>query len=230
MTGDANSILDKPSPNFGERKGDAPVDTLVLHYTDTQSAVDAVDILTDPEKQVSAHYLLDEDGTVYRLVAEEKRAWHAGLSYWRGDRDVNSRSIGIEIQNPGERFGYRAFPEVQMSALITLVQGILGRWPIVPRNVIGHSDVACDRKRDPGHLFDWQGLAAAGIGLWPEAVAADPADLHAMLSGIGYDPECDRAVEAFQRHYRPSRIDNMADAETAGLAAGLLRLIAHPTT
>lgn len=223
-------IIDRPSPNFGDRKGGGPVDMLVLHYTDTESAGDAIDILTDPEKQVSAHYLVDEDGMVFRLVAEEKRAWHAGLSYWRGERDVNSRSIGIEIQNPGERFGYRAFPEVQMQAVTALAEGILSRWPIEQRNVVGHSDIACDRKRDPGHLFDWRGLARAGIGLWPEPAATDPGSLPALLSEIGYDLASERAVEAFQRHYRPARIDNCPDAETAGLAAGLLRLIAQPIT
>jgi N-acetylmuramoyl-L-alanine amidase len=223
-------VEDRPSPNFGERKGGRPVDMLILHYTDTASAEDALSILTDPAKEVSAHYLIDEDGTVYRLVGEEARAWHAGLSYWRGDRDVNSRSIGIELQNPGERFGYRPFPETQMNALVTLVQGILSRWRIPARNIVGHSDIACDRKHDPGHLFDWHGLARAGIGLWPEAATASPEDLPGMLAEIGYDPDCERAVEAFQRHYRPARIDNLPDAETAGLASGLLRLIAQPTT
>lgn len=222
--------IDRPSSNFGDRKGDRPVDTLVLHYTDTQSAADALAILTDPAKQVSAHYLLDEDGTVYHLVDEEYRAWHAGLSYWRGDRDVNSRSIGIEIQNPGERFGYRVFPDVQMQALVLLVRGIMARWPIEQRNVIGHSDVACDRKHDPGHLFDWRWLASQGIGLWPEPVAAEPEVLSDLLADLGYDPGCECAVEAFQRHYRPARVDNRADAETAGLAAGLLRRIAHAST
>lgn len=230
MAGGQSKIVDKPSPNFGDRKGDGAVDMLVLHYTDTQTAADALTILTDPAKEVSAHYLLDEDGTVYRLVAEDKRAWHAGLSYWRGDRDVNSRSIGIEIQNPGERYGYREFPDAQMRALETLARDILSRWPIEGRNVVGHSDVACDRKRDPGHLFDWQRLAREGIGLWPEPVAASPQDLPELLAEIGYDPACDRAVEAFQRHYRPSRVDNCADVETAGLAAGLLRRIVQPST
>lgn len=223
-------VEDRPSPNFGERKGGGPVDILVLHYTDTATAEDALAILTDLAKEVSAHYLIDEDGTVYRLVPEKARAWHAGLSYWRGDRDVNSRSIGIELQNPGERFGYRAFPETQMNALVALTQGILSRWPIPARNIVGHSDIACDRKHDPGHLFDWPGLARAGIGLWPEQVAASPDDLPAMLTELGYDPDCERAVEAFQRHYRPARIDNLPDAETAGLASGLLRLVAQPTT
>jgi len=235
MPGGANRILDRPSPNFGERRGEAAVDMLVLHYTDTQSAEDALDILTDPASQVSAHYLIDEDGTVYRLVAEDQRAWHAGLSFWRGERDVNSRSIGIELQNPGERFGYRAFPEAQMNALTALVTGIVSRWPIESRNILGHSDVACDRKHDPGHLFDWQGLARAGIGLWPEPAAlesdaAQPENLPETLVKIGYDPNCERAIEAFQRRYRPARIDNLPDAETAALAGGLLRLIAEPIT
>ena len=239
MPGGAIRILNRLSPNFGERRGEAAVDMLVVHYTDTQSAEDALDILTDPASQVSAHYLIDEDGTVYRLVAEDQRAWHAGLSFWRGERDVNSRSIGIELQNPGERFGYRAFPEAQMTALAALVTGILSRWPIESRNILGHSDVACDRKHDPGHLFDWQGLARAGIGLWPEPATLEADDakpesladsLAAMLAKIGYDPDCARAVEAFQRRYRPARIDNLPDAETAALAAGLLRLIAQPIT
>ncbi|WP_425405632.1 N-acetylmuramoyl-L-alanine amidase [Hwanghaeella sp.] len=223
-------ILERPSPNFGERKGGGTIDMLVLHYTDTESAEDALEILCDPSKEVSAHYLIDEDGTVYRLVAEEKRAWHAGLSYWRGQRDVNSHSIGIELQNPGERFGYRPFAEPQMAALISLCRGILQRWQIPSRNVVGHSDIACDRKHDPGHLFNWQGLARAGIGFWPDKFDARPEDLPGLLTEIGYDPDCACAVEAFQRHYRPSLIDNRPDAETAGLAAGLLRHLAHPTT
>lgn len=208
------------------------MDTIVIHYTDTRTEADALEILCDRERQVSAHYLIGEQGTVYRLVPESERAWHAGLSFWRGERDVNSRSIGIELQNPGERFGYRSFPDAQMVALATLCAGLKQRWPIEDRNVIGHSDVAPDRKADPGVLFDWRAFSMRGHGLWPDsgAEAAEPGGLRDALLEIGYDPDCSKAVAAFQQHYRPSQVDNRPDRETAGLAAALLRRIRAGST
>ena len=201
------------------------VDKLVLHYTDTKSARDALDILCDPEREVSAHYLLDEDGTVYQLVPEARRAWHAGVSFWRGDRDVNSSSIGIEIQNPGERFGLKPFPEVQLSALIPLCRDIIERHRLEPVNVVGHSDIAPGRKRDPGPLFPWARLAAARIGLWPQGIEGDaPAKgLREDLIALGYDPESRDIVAAFQRRYRTACIDNISDGRCAVMAKALLR-------
>ena len=170
---------------------------------------------------------IDEDGTVHALVPEARRAWHAGVSFWAGARDINSRSIGIELVNPGHEFGYRAFPETQIVALITLGREILTRHSIAPWRVLGHSDVAPLRKEDPGELFPWARLAEAGIGLWP-AQAADPG-AHAvagLLAHYGYDPDAppDKLVTAFQRDFRPSRVDGMADAETRQVLWGLIAL------
>jgi N-acetylmuramoyl-L-alanine amidase len=209
------------SPNFNDRPEGVPVDMLVIHYTGMQSAEAALKRMCDPAAEVSAHYMIDEAGRVFALVDEEKRAWHAGLSFWRGESGVNSRSIGIELANPGHEFGYRPFPEAQMAALIELAKGILSRWPIPPRNVVGHSDVAPRRKEDPGELFDWRRLAEQGIGLWPkpEAGGGDPT---ALLTACGYETEDPQAsLTAFQRHYRPSRCDGVADAETLSLLKGL---------
>ena len=159
-------IVDQPSPNFDARDGQA-VDILLMHYTGMRSAQEAIDRLRDPSAKVSAHYVIDEDGTVHRLVAEEKRAWHAGVSYWAGSREINRRSIGFEIVNPGHEYGYRAFPKPQMEAVRDLAREVLARHPIPPQRVIGHSDVAPLRKEDPGELFDWRWLAGEGVGLWP---------------------------------------------------------------
>jgi N-acetylmuramoyl-L-alanine amidase len=224
----------RPSPNFDLRGAEVVVDMLVLHYTGMPSVGQALDRLCDADAKVSAHYLIDEDGAVTMLVEEDKRAWHAGVAYWRGHTDVNARSIGIELVNPGHEFGYRPFPEAQMTALIELARDILDRHPIPPRNVVGHSDVAPARKLDPGELFDWKRLAEAGIGLFPDV--PDPAEegrdtdrdgVLSLLGAIGYavDGGPD-AVTAFQRRYLPSRIDGMADAETAGLARAVLALCA----
>jgi N-acetylmuramoyl-L-alanine amidase len=200
---------------------------LVLHYTGMRSCAEALDRLCDPGAKVSAHYLVDETGAIYALVAEERRAWHAGVACWRGHRDVNARSLGIELANPGHEFGYRAFPEAQMTALIDLGRALVARHPIEPRNVVGHSDVAPARKSDPGELFDWPRLAAAGLGLWPkkiDPVPAGEADILAMLAAYGYDTADPRAaLIAFQRHFRAGRIDGAADADTAARLRALLR-------
>lgn len=154
-----------PSPNFDERE--RPIDMIVLHYTGMKTAQEAIDRLRDPEAKVSAHYVLDEDGTLYNLVDESKRAWHAGVSKWRGVDNVNHNSIGIEIVNPGHEWGYRPFTKAQYDVLIPLCQQLKARYNIPDENIIGHSDVAPGRKQDPGELFDWKLLADNGLGLWP---------------------------------------------------------------
>lgn len=218
----------RSSPNFDDRRG-APIDMLVLHYTGMPTAGAALARLVDPMAKVSAHYLIDERGRITALVEERLRAWHAGQSFWRGTTDVNARSIGVELVNPGHEFGYRPFPEAQMAALIELAGEILARHPIPARNVVGHSDVAPRRKMDPGELFDWRRLSAAGIGIWPEEeekeaaggdpdAGARPAVSVGLLAEIGYetvDPSA--TVRAFQRHFRPASIDGHLDAVTARL-------------
>ncbi len=220
------SFRDRPSPNFDRRPDGAPIDMLVLHYTSMRTAAAALDRLTDPEARVSAHYVIEEDGTVWRLVDEKARAWHAGISAWRGETDINGRSVGIELVNPGHEFGYRPFPGAQIEALIGLAKSVLARHPIPPRNVVGHADVAPARKMDPGELFDWPRLAAAGIGLWPPDGQDTGAGGHAAeLGGIGYDTaDLPAAVTAFQRRFRPSSVDGEIDAETSRLIGAVHRL------
>ena len=217
--------IDRPSPNFEARPPDVPIDLLVLHYTGMESAKAALDRLCDNTSKVSAHYLIDEDGELYRLVDESSRAWHAGESSWRGNRDPNSRSIGIELVNPGHELGYRPFPDPQVDSLIALAQNLVARHPIPPRNVVGHSDIAPSRKQDPGELFDWRRLALAGIGLWPVSATGAVTDVPTMLAHYGYDTSGPSAIAAFQRHFRPDNLSGTADKTTADLAAGLLRLI-----
>jgi len=218
-------IVERPSPNANDRPPGVPVDMLVLHYTGMVSSISALTRLCDPDAKVSAHYLVDEDGTVYRLVPEEKRAWHAGLACWRGERDVNGRSVGIELVNPGHAFGYSDFPASQMAALTRLARDILARHPIPPRNVVGHSDIAPDRKLDPGERFDWRGLAARGIGLWPATPQAVTGGVLDLLAEYGYDTAARQAVAAFQRHFRPTRIDGVADDETLAMLGGAVTAI-----
>ena len=213
-------LIQRPSPNHDERN--APVDMLVLHYTGMKSANEALDRLCDPAAKVSAHYTIDEDGTVYVHVPEARRAWHAGVGHWAGASDINARSIGIELVNRGHEFGYREFPDTQIAALTTLCHSILMRHPIPSWRVLGHSDVAPARKDDPGELFPWQQLAKAGIGLWPQAVSGqEGAD---ALVRYGYDPDAprDKVITAFQRHFRPKKLDGRWDGECAGLLASLL--------
>jgi N-acetylmuramoyl-L-alanine amidase len=206
------------SPNFGPRPAGVPVDMLVLHYTGMPTAEAALARLCDPAAKVGAHYVIDEDGAVHALIDEAMRAWHAGESFWRGETDINGRSIGIELVNPGHEFGCRPFPEAQMTALIDLARSILGRHPIPPANVVGHSDVAPRRKTDPGELFDWPRLAAAGIGRWPDGAApADDRDGPGLLTAVGYETvDIEKTVMAFQRHFRPSLVDGTMDADTLG--------------
>lgn len=205
----------RPSPNHDERPAGQHVDILMLHYTGMPSAEESLARLCDPAAKVSAHYLIGEDGTVWRLVDEAHRAWHAGLGFWAGATDINARSIGIELQNPGHEFGYRKFPQAQMQALIELAQGILRRHPIPPARVLGHSDTAPTRKEDPGELFDWQRLAQAGIGLWPDDGPAIDGDWQELMARYGYDlRDAEAALRAFRRHFEPEALGKPASAET----------------
>jgi N-acetylmuramoyl-L-alanine amidase len=215
-------VIEAPSPNHDERPPGTPIDTLILHYTGMRSGTAAIARLRDPAARVSAHYVVEEDGAVFRLVPEARRAWHAGLSHWRGNTLLNGRSIGIEIVNPGHEWGYRPFPALQMAAVCDLCLAILSRHPIPARNVVAHSDVAPDRKEDPGELFDWEGLASQGVGLCPREAPPVPGDPLTLLGAIGYRTDLDLPVllRAFQRHWRPARVDGVADSETlARLAA-----------
>lgn len=226
-------IRDRPSPNFDQRPDGQAVDILLLHYTGMRSAAEALDRLCDPAAKVSAHYCIDEDGTVYRLVDETQRAWHAGLAEWAGASDINARSIGIEIVNPGHEFGYRAFPEPQIQAVTALCSEVLARHPIPAARVLGHSDVAPLRKDDPGELFPWDRLAKAGIGLWPDSTAPaspDPDQARRDLGAFGYgylDQDFEAVVRAFQRHFRPQGVSGHLDAETMGRLTALAALKAR---
>ncbi len=218
---------DQGSPNYNSRDGVA-VDMLVLHYTGMLGRDDALERLCDPACEVSAHYLIDEGGSLFPLVDEEQRAWHAGVAMWRGAANINSRSIGIELVNPGHEFGYRPFTEEQYRTLIPLCREIVARHDIPARNVVGHSDVAPVRKADPGELFDWQRLAAEGIGLWPQtsATPCDANDVPRLLSDIGYDISDETAaVIAFQRHFSTHRLDGVIDAQTRRAIAAVHTLI-----
>ena len=222
-------IVELASPNHAARDG--PGDHLDLHYPGMRRAAVAIARLRDPDpptgRPVSSHYVVDEDGTVLRLVAEDRRAWHAGVSRWRGATALNGRSVGIEVVNPGHEFGYRDFPPAQMEAVLTLCLSVLGRHAIPARNVVGHSDVAPDRKQDPGERFGWRWLAEHGVGLWPDDAPAEPAeDAGAMLSWIGYDvASLPLAVAAFQRHWRPEDVNGSADAATRVRIAGVASMM-----
>lgn len=232
-------MIHQPSPNHEPRSEGREVDILVLHYTGMRDAAAALERMCDPAAKVSAHYMIDEDGRVFRMVPEDCRAWHAGVAFWRGARDINDRSIGIELVNPGHEFGYRAFPRAQMLALRDLARDILARHPIPPRNVVAHSDVAPLRKQDPGELFDWRWLARAGIGLWPtpddEPAAYDRSlqEVQMLLGRYGWetvatgiaDAATTAAIAAFQRHFRPARVDGRLDGETVRTLEALLSLV-----
>lgn len=215
-----------PSPNHDERR--LPVSMVVLHYTGMPSAGEALERMCDPAARVSAHYLIDEDGAVTAMVSEERRAWHAGRSYWRGITDVNSASIGIELVNPGHEWGYREFPPAQMEALLPLLADIVDRHDIPRANVVGHSDVAPARKLDPGELFDWPRLARLRLALavpkpkiW--LVYDNSGAFYLALERFGYDiSDGPAAVRAFQRRFRPARIDGEIDGQIGGLLFELL--------
>ncbi|MGO4571170.1 N-acetylmuramoyl-L-alanine amidase [Microvirga sp. 2TAF3] len=224
-----------PSPNHGERKGGQRPNMLILHYTGMPDAGEALQWLCNPISQVSAHYFVFEDGRVIQMVPETRRAWHAGVSSWDGETDINSSSIGIEIANPGHPGGLPPFPDAQIDSVTALAGDIVARWKIPATRVLGHSDVAPGRKLDPGEAFPWQRLHETGIGHWvPPAPIRDgrffsrgdegmPIEaLQAMLAMYGYsqkitgvfDKDTEKVVTAFQRHFRPERVDGVADAST----------------
>mgnify|MGYP005814703785 CR=1 FL=1 len=234
------------SPNFGPRVGVSRPDMIILHYTGMKTGELAEAWLCTPESQVSSHYLVHENGRIVQMVRESDRAWHAGKSFWAGATDINSHSIGIEIVNPGHEFGYRAFPSVQIAAVIELCRGILVRHPIPPQRVLAHSDVAPGRKVDPGERFPWRQLAEAGVGhfvaparvggktvLGPGSAGEPVERLQSMLSLYGYGvditgvygPEMSVLVSAFQRHFRPRRIDGLADRSTLDTLSRLLQAL-----
>jgi N-acetylmuramoyl-L-alanine amidase len=219
-------FIDTPSSNFDARA--LPVSMVVLHYTGMIDGASAIARLADPEAKVSAHYVVAEDGQVVRMVDEDKRAWHAGRSWWRGTSDINSASIGIEIVNPGHEFGYRPFPEAQIEAVIELLAGIMERHGITRGNVVGHSDVAPARKEDPGELFPWYRLARLRLALpRPTKNLMDPhwsdAGFLLALERFGYDvADGVAAVRAFQRRFRPEMIDGIIDGECRAILLGLL--------
>jgi len=235
------AYIDAPSPNFDPRP--SPPDMIILHYTGMQTGEGALARLRDPAAKVSAHYLVEEDGRVFALVAEERRAWHAGVSFWKGATDINARSVGIEIVNPGHEWGYRAFPEPQVASVIALLGDIRSRWAIPDGFILGHSDVAPERKEDPGELFPWHELHAAGHGLWADPVTAPGEPLSEGDEGVGvfalqaaltrlgydsapsgqYDAKTAKIVTAFQRHWAPHRIDGVADGPTRARLMAVLR-------
>lgn len=240
-----SSMKQRRSPNFGPRAEGAAIDMIILHYTGMPDAEAAVSWLVNPASQVSSHYVVFEDGQVYQLVEDTQRAWHAGVSYWAGETDINSRSIGIEIVNPGHEFGYRGFPEAQIDALIALTRDLVSRFGVPMERILGHSDVAPDRKQDPGELFPWERLAEEGLGIWtrPAPIVAGPIlqlgdrsaavrELRAEFSRFGYraghseefDAELEAIVTAFQRHFRPGRVDGVADRSTLMTLERLLTL------
>jgi N-acetylmuramoyl-L-alanine amidase len=239
------AIAPHPSPNHGARKG-GPVDILLLHYTGMPDAERALAWLCDAESKVSAHYFVFEDGRVLSLVPEARRAWHAGAARWGDATDINSRSIGIEIANPGHPGGLPDFPEAQIEALIALCRDIVGRNPIPPHRVLAHSDVAPGRKLDPGERFPWRRLATADVGHWaePQPIAdgrffqlgdnGEPIEaLQALLALYGYgidvtgvfDQRTEDVVAAFQRHFRPARVDGVADRSTIETLRKLLEAL-----
>ena len=221
-----DGIIDCPSPNFDER--DQPVSMIVLHYTGMKDAAAAIARLRDPEARVSCHYLVAEDGQVLRMVAEGKRAWHAGRSYWRGLQNVNAASVGIELVNPGHELGYRPFPKEQMRSLVPLLADIVKRHQVPRANVVGHSDVAPARKQDPGEYFDWGLLARYGLAVArPTRGLVDPnwtdGGFLLALERYGYDVgDAKAAVTAFQRRFRPELVDGEIDGESRAILLQLL--------
>lgn len=249
MTFPADSALAdavRESPNQEERRDGRKPDMLLLHYTGMPEARAALDRLCDPKSKVSCHYFVFEDGRIVQLVPEARRAWHAGVSSWGGETDINSCSIGIEIANPGHDGGYPDFPDAQMDAVEALAKDVVARHAIPGSRVLAHSDVAPGRKQDPGEKFDWARLASAGIGLavspdrrdgepglGPGAEGDAVAKLQGMLARIGYgvestgvyDPQTCEIVRAFQRHYRQSQVDGIADSATIGAVEAVLKCI-----
>lgn len=234
----------RASPNIEPRRAAASPWLLILHYTGMRSAAAAIELLASPASKVSCHYVVDEAGRITQMVAESMRAWHAGVSRWQGVDDINSASIGIEIHNPGHDLGMPAFPDVQMRAVVALCRDIVGRNRIAPKAVLAHSDIAPARKRDPGEYFDWALLARHGVGHWVAPAPLGPdqgllADAHGpavthvqeLLAAYGYgvsvtgvhDPQSVLVVTAFQRHFRPARVDGRIDRSTIATLECLLK-------
>lgn len=215
-------FISLPSPNYDERT--APVEMVVLHYTGMKTAEEAISRLRDPVSKVSSHYVIDESGTIYQLVDDELRAWHAGISYWRGRRNVNANSIGIEIVNPGHEFGYREFTAEQYASIIELCSKIKRSYNIMDIDIVGHSDVAPDRKEDPGELFNWGLLAKNGIGIVAasrqKAISGD-----LRLTELGYELHNEKSIAAFQRHWRQNNINGQWDEECADILSCLVEIV-----
>ena len=238
------------SPNFDDRRDGIEPDMIILHYTGMQDEGAALERLCAADSKVSAHYVVFTDGRIVQCVPEKARAWHAGVSRWAGETDINSRSIGIEIANPGHDFGYPAFPLRQTAAVIAVCKGILTRRPKVrSERVLAHSDVAPERKQDPGEKFPWRSLADSGVGLWvepapiikgdalrPGATGDKVRELQASLARFGYGIQVDgrydvptrEVVTAFQRHFRPKRVDGIADSSTVETLKALLARLPEP--
>lgn len=247
----APAITQRPSPNFDARQ--CAISHIILHYTDMPDCEAALARLCDASAKVSAHYLIRRDGHIFALVDEAERAWHAGVSFWQGETDMNSASIGIELDHDGHKESeMAAFPAPQMAALMSLLKDIVARHALDPRHVLGHSDIAPGRKIDPGEAFDWKALEAAGFGVWPgdidvpdlpdliEGSTHDKGDkavapLQKALAAIGYQIAADgvygdttaKVISAFQRHFRPSQIDGIADAQTQTLVYAICRSVAR---
>ena len=241
----------RPSPNFGERKDGKSVNTIILHYTGMVSGEAAEDWLCNPQSEVSSHYLVHEDGRIVQMVRERDRAWHAGKSFWNGETDLNSVSVGIEIVNPGHAFGYTDFPARQINAVIRLCRGIILRHGVMPDRVLAHSDIAPGRKVDPGEKFPWGKLASKSIGHFvePEPLTGgrffalgdegQPIEaLQAMLALLGYDMpvtgvfdgQTEKNMKAFQLHFRPEKIDGVADVSTIATLHKLLKAKPFPVS
>ncbi len=239
------------APNFEERRNDLAPSLLIMHYTGMESANAALDILCSPESSVSCHYLIDEQGEITQMVAEQHRAWHAGRAHWAGENDINSRSIGIEIVNEGHVLELQPFPDQQIKAVMALSHDILKRHDILPRNIIGHSDIAPARKKDPGEKFPWSRLHENGIGHFVEPLVIEGdggyglgdtndeiAKAQRLLTQYGYqigedghfDEISDFVVRAFQRHFRPEKIDGRLDRSTVMTLEKLIATLPQCTT
>lgn len=238
------------SPNIEARRNGMTPSMLVLHYTGLPCVEKSIEVLSRPDCKVSCHYVVADDGTITQMVPESARAWHAGVSSWHGERDLNSASIGIEIQNPGHNDGYPDFPAEQMDAVTRLCQDIIARHGIVAERVLGHSDIAPGRKIDPGEKFDWEGLHRAGVGHWVKPMDVDPADrgfcgrsqgpevlsAQTLLARYGYgieptgiySPDMEIVVAAFQRHFRPARVDGRLDLSTYATLQRLVQTVPAP--
>ena len=240
-------IIPHPSPNFSSRPSGQRIDTLILHYTGMPDNKEALERLCHPDTKVSAHYFITETGKLYQLVADRHRAWHAGISCWRGKAQLNDNALGIEITNPGHDHGYYPFPKTQMDVVITLSQYLVKTYAIPARNVIGHSDIAPSRKKDPGELFDWELLAQHGVGLWPEIRPFSPtsellihpeeesmkvATIQKMLAHYGYHIRVDGyfgwktrdVIIAFKRHFVPNQVNSQWNSTTHHVLESLLKL------